>query len=91
MERNPARGVAGALRAMAQRPDRTTELATITVPTLVLVGAHDAITPPEESRKMAAALPRGQLVIIPDAGHLAPLENPEPANEAILGFLSSLH
>src|SRR5262249_26478412 len=56
MERNPARGIAGALRGMAARPDRTAELASITIPTLVLVGAHDAIAPVEEARKMAAAL-----------------------------------
>ena len=80
------RGLAGA--GAAARPDG--RAATITVPTLVLVGAHDAITPPEESRKLAAAVPGAQLVIIPDAGHLAPLENPDPANEAILGFLSKL-
>ena len=90
MEHNSARGVAGTLRGLAQRADRTALLPTITVPTLVLVGAHDAIAPPEESRKLAAAVPGAQLVIIPEAGHLAPLENPEPANDAILGFLSKL-
>jgi pimeloyl-ACP methyl ester carboxylesterase len=90
MERVPVSAVAGALRGMAQRPDRTAELAAITVPTLVLVGAHDAITPPDESRQMAQALPNAQLAIIPDAGHLAPLENPEAANEAILNFLDGL-
>ena len=90
MERTSARGVAGALYGMAHRPDRTGLLASITVPTLVMVGAHDAITPPEESRKMAAALPNAQLIIIPDAGHLAPLENSEAADEAILDFLSKL-
>jgi pimeloyl-ACP methyl ester carboxylesterase len=90
MERIPARAVAGTLRGLAQRPDRTAELATITLPTLVLVGAHDAITPPEESRRMAEALPNAQLVVIPDAGHLAPLENAEAANEAILTFLRGL-
>src|SRR4051812_36052831 len=76
MERISARAIAGALRGMAQRPDRSAELASITVPTLVLVGEHDAITPPEESRRMAAALPMAELAIIPNAGHLAPLENP---------------
>ncbi len=91
MERNPPRGIAGALRGMAQRPDRTGLLASITVPTLVLVGAHDAITSVEESRTMAAALPNAQFVVIPGAGHLAPLENSEAANAAILGFLSKLH
>jgi pimeloyl-ACP methyl ester carboxylesterase len=90
MERSSPRGVAGALRGLAQRPDRTAALGSITVPTLVLVGAHDAITPPEESQKMAAALPNGELVVIPDAGHLAPYENPEAANDAILGFLDKV-
>jgi pimeloyl-ACP methyl ester carboxylesterase len=90
MENTPARGVAGALRGMATRPDRTGDLGRITVPVLVMVGADDVITPPEEARKMAAALPNSELVIIPDAGHLAPLENPRPCNEAILRFLGRL-
>jgi pimeloyl-ACP methyl ester carboxylesterase len=90
MERNSPRAVAAALRGMARRPDSTPALPGITVPTLVLVGAHDAITPVDESRKMAEKLPNARLSIIPDAGHLAPLENPEPANEAILSFLDSL-
>ena len=47
---DPAAGVAGALRGMAARPDRTGDLAAIAVPTLVLVGADDAITPPDEAR-----------------------------------------
>jgi pimeloyl-ACP methyl ester carboxylesterase len=90
MERLSPRAVAGALRGMAQRPDRMSELASLTVPTLVLVGEHDAITPPDEARRMATAIPDAQLAIIPDAGHLAPLENPEAANEAILDFLGKL-
>jgi pimeloyl-ACP methyl ester carboxylesterase len=90
MEKNSPRAVAGALRGMAARPDRTAELSSITIPVLVLVGDHDAITPPDESRAMAAALPNARLAIIPGGGHLAPFENPEAANEAILGFLDSL-
>jgi pimeloyl-ACP methyl ester carboxylesterase len=90
MVRTPARAVAGALRGMASRPDRTAELARITVPTLVLVGADDTITTPDESRKMAASLPNARLEIIPDAGHLAPLENPSATNAAILRFLAAL-
>jgi pimeloyl-ACP methyl ester carboxylesterase len=90
MERLSPRAVAGALRGMAQRPDRTAELASISVPTLVLVGDHDVIAPPDEARKMAAAIPNVELAIIPEAGHLAPLENPDVANEVILGFLGKL-
>jgi pimeloyl-ACP methyl ester carboxylesterase len=86
----PPRAVAGALRGMAARPDRTSDLSRLTLPTLVLVGAHDAITPPEEARKMAAALPHATLEIIPDAGHLAPVENPVATNRAMLAFLHGL-
>ena len=63
----------------------------ITVPTLVMVGADDVITPPDEARKMAEALPRAKLVVIPHAGHVSPFENPDAANEAILQFLAGLH
>lgn len=90
MVKTSARAVAGALRGMAARPDRTHDLARITMPTLVLVGADDVITPPEEARVLAEALPRARLEVIPDAGHLAPLENPAACNRAILEFLSGL-
>jgi pimeloyl-ACP methyl ester carboxylesterase len=82
--------VAGALRGMATRADRSVDLGRITVPTLVMVGADDALTPPAEARAIAAKLPHAQLVEVPDAGHLAPLEDPAAANAAILKFLESL-
>lgn len=90
MERTVPRAVAGALRGMASRPDRTADLARIAVPTLVLAGADDALIPLEESRRMAGSIPGARLVVIPDAGHLAPLENPAATDEAILRFLDSL-
>ena len=51
---------------------------------LVIVGADDATSPPEEMRAMAAAMPESQFAVIPDAGHLAPIENPAGFN-AVLG------
>jgi pimeloyl-ACP methyl ester carboxylesterase len=90
MRKTPGRGIVGALRGMAARPDRTAELAQIRVPTLVLVGVDDVATPPDESRKMAAAIPNAELAIIPDAGHLTPIENPSATDRAILGFLAGL-
>lgn len=89
MARTPARAVAGALRGMARRPDRTGDLVRIAVPTLVLAGADDHLIPLDESRGMAEAIPQAQLVVIPDAGHLAPLEDPEASNAAILRFLDA--
>jgi 3-oxoadipate enol-lactonase len=87
MEQNTARGVVGALRAMARRPDRSALLRNIRVPTLVLVGEGDVVTPPAEARAMADAIPGARLEVIPWAGHLAPYENESVANGVILRFL----
>jgi pimeloyl-ACP methyl ester carboxylesterase len=84
------RGVAGALRGMATRPDRTGDLGRINVPTLVIVGQDDEVTTPSSSQAMAAAVSNAQYAEIPDAGHLAPLENPAAVNAAMLKFLGSL-
>ena len=90
MERTEPLGVAGALRGMAKRPDRRGLLATISVPTLVMVGEHDVITPPAEARSMADAIPGSQFALIPNAGHMAPYENAAAANQVLLEFLNSL-
>jgi pimeloyl-ACP methyl ester carboxylesterase len=90
MRKTSVEGVAGALRGMALRPDRTSELAGIPIPTLVLAGEDDQLIPIEESRRMVQALPIGELVVIPKAGHLAPVENPEATTAAILKYLDAL-
>lgn len=77
----------GGLRTMADRPDSTLLLSSITVPTLVLVGEDDKATPVESSRKMAAAIAGAELVIIPAAGHVANIEQPGAFNQALLNFL----
>lgn len=74
--RQTAAGLTSALAAMRDRPDSTPLLASIAVPTTVIVGELDAISPPAEVRAMAAALPAGQLVVIDGAGHLANMESP---------------
>jgi pimeloyl-ACP methyl ester carboxylesterase len=81
-------GIAAALRGMAARPDATGWLPQIDVPTFVLCGQHDAISPPDEMRGMAAQIPAAVFTEIPAAGHMAPLENPEPVNAAIGQFLA---
>ena len=90
MMKTPALGVAGSLRGMATRLDRTSDLGRIKIPSLIITGAEEAMIPVEESRAMASALPNAELVIIPEAGHLSPMESPAAANAAILRFLSSL-
>ncbi len=90
MDQTAPLGIVGALRGMATRPDRRGDLPKIAVPTLVLVGEHDVITPPAEAKAMAEAIPDARLEVIPEAGHMAPYENSAAANAAILRFLKSL-
>jgi 3-oxoadipate enol-lactonase len=79
--------IAAAQRGMAARPDSTALLPQIRVPTLVVVGEDDVISPPAEMRAIAAAIPGAEFVIVPDAGHMAPLENPAAFNAALEKFL----
>ena len=90
MEQTRPAASRGALRGMASRPDRRGDLPKIAVPTLVMVGEEDVITPPAEAQAMAEAIPNARLEVIPQAGHMAPYENPSAANAAILRFLKSL-
>lgn len=90
MSRTTARAVAGTLRGLAARPDRTASLAKIAVPTLVVAGLEDQVVPTAEARAMAAAIPDAHFVAVPHAGHLSPLENHQAVDAAILGFLESL-
>jgi pimeloyl-ACP methyl ester carboxylesterase len=64
------------LEALRDRPDRRTELPEIRCPTVIVVGAEDALTPPSEARAMADAIPGARVVELPGAGHLANLEAP---------------
>jgi pimeloyl-ACP methyl ester carboxylesterase len=70
--------------------DLAAALARITVPTLVVVGEHDRITPPGGARALAAELPNGRLAIIPGAGHVAMMEEPNLFNAALGGFLREI-
>ena len=69
------------------RMDPRSDLANIKVPTLVVVGADDRLTPPDVSREIAAEIPGSELAVIPDAGHLVNIEQPEAFNAAVLDFL----
>lgn len=83
-------GVAAAQRGMAVRPDSTPTLATVTVPTLVVVGEEDGLTPPAEAEKLVAGIRGARLVKIPGAGHLPCLENPGPFTAVLAGFFDGL-
>ena len=80
-------GIAAAQRGMAGRPDSTDLMAQIDIPTLVIVGQHDPISPPAEMRRMAELIPHANFREIRDAGHMAPLENPAEVNCVLEEFL----
>jgi pimeloyl-ACP methyl ester carboxylesterase len=82
-------GVAWAARALAARPDSADVLAAADVPALVVVGEEDTLTPPDAARAMAGLLPKSELVVLPGAGHLTPLENPAGVSDAILRWWDS--
>lgn len=69
--------------AAITRPDARRVLHSIGVPTLILVGDEDAVTPPDHSREMAAAIPGSKLTIVPDAGHASTIEQPLFVNKAL--------
>ena len=83
-----ADAIAGALRAMKTRPDSTPLLASIHVPSLIVVGDEDTLTPPAASEEMQRAIAGSELVRIPQAGHLSNLEQPERFTAALAAFLS---
>jgi pimeloyl-ACP methyl ester carboxylesterase len=81
-------GVIAALRAMASRPDSSPLLSSIDVPTLIVVGEQDAITPVADAERMHAAIRGSNLVKVPHAAHLACFEQGEVVNDAISTWCS---
>jgi pimeloyl-ACP methyl ester carboxylesterase len=90
MESCSVEGIVGALTGMRDRPDSTPTLATIDKPVLILHGADDQIIPVEEAQAMQVAIPGSHLEIIPDAGHLPNLEQPDLFNQAAASFVQSI-
>jgi len=83
-------GVKGAIIAIMSRTDTTSFLHKINIPTLVLCGSFDKLTPPTVMRAMSEKIPGSEFAIIPQAGHMTPLENPECVNDLIEGFLKRI-
>jgi pimeloyl-ACP methyl ester carboxylesterase len=84
-------GVAACQEAMAARPDSTGMLAGIAVPTLVIAGELDIVTPPAEARQLAQDIPGAGVEIIGGAGHLSNLERPDQFTAAVTSFLDAAY
>ncbi len=82
---NPS-GIVGGLQSMAERPDSTPLLDQIRVPTLIIVGENDQTTTVDDAKKMTR-IAASKLVIVPNAGHISTLEQPERVSSAIRAFL----
>ena len=86
----PPQGIIDALAGLAARADSTPSLREIRVPTLVLCGEEDEITPVADSEVLHRGIAGSRIAVIPKAGHLSNLEKPAAYNEALAGFLGSL-
>lgn len=83
-------GVCNALRAMRDRPDSTPFLGAVKVPTLVLVGTEDTLTPPANAEAIGRGIAGARLAMVPGAGHISNLEKPADFSRAVDEFLRSL-
>jgi 3-oxoadipate enol-lactonase len=90
LESASVEGIVGALEAMMSRPDSTPTLATIDVPTLVVVGSEDVLTPPSEAEILHAGIRNSRLEVIEHAGHVSNYERPAAFNHVLSEFLASM-
>jgi 3-oxoadipate enol-lactonase len=89
MESVSAESAIAALRAMAARPDSSELLSTIDVPTLIVVGEEDTITPVADAERMASKIRGARLVKIPNAAHMSNYEQAEIFNAAFRSAVAS--
>jgi pimeloyl-ACP methyl ester carboxylesterase len=80
-------GLARQIEAVMARADSRPSLSAIAVPTLILVGDCDPLTPPALAEEMAAAIPQARLVVVPECGHASTLEQPEAVNRALIEWV----
>ncbi|HEX7767758.1 MAG TPA: alpha/beta fold hydrolase [Nitrospira sp.] len=90
IEGNQMSGIVGDLMAMAERPDSVPLLQQIACPTQIIVGELDQATPPADAKLMAEQIPDARLAIIPNAAHLANLEQPEEFTKIVAAFAGEL-
>ena len=75
-------------RTIFSRPSLMERLSQLAMPTLIMVGEQDLSRPPHEAKAMAVAIPGAEYVVIPRAGHVPNLEQPEMVNQVLHKFLN---
>lgn len=78
------------IRALLARPEVESLLPTIACPTFVATGQYDAWAPPAQHESIAAVIPGATLIIIPDAGHMVPVERPDAMTQALARWLETV-
>jgi len=84
---NSPRGICGTLIALASRTSTTAAVSLINIPTCIIVGEHDKLTPPSDAQMMRKIIPGSELHILPNAAHMSNLENTQEFNQRLLSFL----
>jgi len=90
MQSTSLNGILGDLVGMKSRPDSTPTLRQIDRPTMILHGSDDQLIPLSEAKVMQKAIPLARLQIIPDAGHLLNMEQPQLFNAVVREFLGEI-
>jgi pimeloyl-ACP methyl ester carboxylesterase len=90
-KKNSPIGVKGCLLAMLGRTDTTENLSKINLPTLVICGSEDKLSPPEVMKFMSDKIPGAKFVLLQKAGHMTPIEQPEKINKTIKEFLKDIN
>jgi len=86
-KKNNTLGVKGCLLAMAGRTDTTGNLPKIKLPTLIICGSEDKLTPSSVMKPMAEQIPNSEFILVESAGHMTPIEYPKVVSRAIKDFL----
>jgi 3-oxoadipate enol-lactonase len=87
IEKASVNGIVGTLNGMKEREDSMEFLKTLDLPTLIIHGTEDQLFPVSEAEAMAKAIPNAELKVIPHAGHLVNLEQPQAFNDALRAFV----
>jgi 3-oxoadipate enol-lactonase len=90
MESCSPQAIEWALSAMRDRADYTAFLPSIAIPTLIIAAEGDPIIPKSAAETMNKSIPRSKLVMVPNAAHAAPWENPQAVERAIVEFIASV-
>jgi 3-oxoadipate enol-lactonase len=90
MSRMTGAGISAALRGMAARSDSVSTLKTINIPTMIMVGNEDTLTPVADAELMHREIHGSEFAIVPAAGHYAPFERPEETVQIMRGFLDKI-